>query len=105
SFTRTRKTAALNIDGPVWQLPSGPIQFAVGVERRDDNLTNQVDKLATGTAEKSFTTCLLAQETCSNVTAGSVNVYEEYFEALVPLVTDMPMVKALNLDFGTRWSH
>jgi outer membrane receptor protein involved in Fe transport len=88
----------------VFQLPAGPAQLAVGYERRDQRLTNEVAYLATGTPPL-FLTCQLAQETCTNVTEGDLSVDEFYGELFLPVVADAPGVKALNFIIGTRYSN
>jgi outer membrane receptor protein involved in Fe transport len=101
--TRDQRILTANAGGPVFKMPAGDMQLAVGLEHREQRLGNDVDYLVKGAGDAGLI-CQFAQETCTNVTAGSIEVDEFYAEAFVPILADMPGVEALNLTIGTRLS-
>ncbi len=101
--TRSQRIYTANFNGPIFRLPAGPIQGAVGFERREQFLSSTVAFLAQG-RPPDFLTCALAQETCTNETGGSLTSNEFYGEVFVPVIADVPGAKALNLIGGVRYS-
>ncbi|MDB5984958.1 MAG: TonB-dependent receptor [Nevskia sp.] len=97
------KTGAFNVTGDVISLPAGKLSVAAGIEYREYILNSNVDS-ATTLQAPNFLNCDLPQETCSSATHGSYSSTEYYVEALIPVVKDLPGVKALNLIAGTRYS-
>jgi len=102
--TRTLKSFTFNLTGDVAQLPAGPLGMAVGGEHRIEEVSNDIDFLARSLPPE-FNSCYLSQETCSNPTVGDGSVTEFYGEALVPVLSNMPYAKQLNLIAGVRFSE
>ncbi len=92
-----------NVTGNLFELPAGEVSAAFGVEYREHSLDFNPDFL-TIALPPNYTTCLLAQETCTGPTSGKFDVTELYGEFLVPVLTDAPFAKSLNLTLGGRWS-
>jgi outer membrane receptor protein involved in Fe transport len=104
SYVYRTKTASLNLNGKIFELPAGDVQLAVGAEYRDQEGEFNVDALSRGTPPL-FLSCLLAQETCSGDSSAKYNVKEYYAEIFAPLLKDLPGVHALNLNAGIRQSN
>lgn len=101
--SQTTKIAELSFNGNLAELKAGTALGAIGFQYREDNLRVDVDEL-TQAAPPTYSNCLLSSETCSGDTAGNDDVWEVYGETFVPLLADMPGVKALNLTLGLRYS-
>ena len=101
--TRDQRIATANFSGPLVEMPAGQMQLAVGFEHREQRLANDIDYLVKGAGDAGLI-CQFAQETCTNVTAGDIEVNEYYAEAFLPVLADMPGVEALNVTLGTRLS-
>jgi iron complex outermembrane recepter protein len=101
--TRDQRIGTLNVSGPLFDMPAGAMQLAAGFEHRAQRLSNDIDYLVKGAGEAGLI-CQFAQETCTNVTAGDLEVDEYYAEAFVPILADMPGIDALNVTLGTRLS-
>lgn len=99
----TFKSATFNLSGDVLQLPAGALGLAAGGEYRQVRKTNDIDFLARALAPD-FNTCYLSQEVCSNPVQGEFEVTEYYAEALVPVLSGMPLIKQLNFTTGVRFS-
>jgi len=84
-----------NVTGNVFELPAGPVGVAFGFEWREEKGWRQPDSLAvSGDA--------LGNQ--QDPISGKVAVKEIYAEMHVPLLTDLPMIKALDLDAAIRYS-
>jgi outer membrane receptor protein involved in Fe transport len=103
NYVYRTKSAALNVNGKIFELPAGDVQLAVGSEYRDQEGEFTVDALTRG-APPLFLTCLLAQETCSGNSSAHYNIKEYYAEIFAPLLKDLPGVRSLNLNAGIRRS-
>lgn len=97
------QSASLNLDGPVFDLPAGPVQAAVGAEYRDLQGNFESDILTRGSAPL-FLDCLLAQEVCTGPSGDEYKVKELYGELFFPLLVDRPFARALNFSAGLRYS-
>jgi outer membrane receptor protein involved in Fe transport len=100
-FTQTNTVSAEEdyaygkITGPIMQLPAGPLNFALGGERRNESGNYQPDSTVTsGNADFD-----------QAPTSGGYNVKEGYLELQVPVVKDKPFVKDLSLDGAARYSN
>lgn len=102
-YTFRSQSFALNFNGPLFTLPAGPIQAAVGAEYRDQEGVFRSDIL-TRAQPPLFLGCLLAQETCTGDSQAQYDVTELYAELFVPLLADAPFAHALNLSAGVRYS-
>jgi iron complex outermembrane receptor protein len=101
--TYRTKAATLDFTGKVLDLPAGALQLAVGLDYRtqDGSITRTFDALG---QPPLFLSCQLSSETCGSETIGDYNQKEIYAEFFVPVLADMPGVKALNLTGGVRYS-
>jgi iron complex outermembrane receptor protein len=97
------KSAQLNVNGKVFELPAGEVQLALGAEYRDQEGEFSTDALTRGVPPL-FLSCLLAQETCTGDSFAKYNVKEYYAEIFVPILKDLPAVHALNVNAGIRRS-
>jgi outer membrane receptor protein involved in Fe transport len=102
-FVSTEKIAEVSVNGDLFKWSQGVAKAAFGVDYQKSDLTDDVDDLTVLLAPD-FTSCGLSAETCSGDTTGSDSVKELYGEVFIPLLTDYPFVKALNLTLGTRYS-
>jgi outer membrane receptor protein involved in Fe transport len=103
SYEYWQKSAALALDGPIFELPAGAVQAAVGYQFTDLSGHFDTDFL-TEAAAPLYKDCLLSQEACSGDSDGSYNVNEFYAEALVPVLKDAPFAQSLNVTLGVRYS-
>lgn len=99
TLTRARSsldTLSLNADGPLFDLPAGRVEFAIGGELRREQLNVNPDPAAAN------------QEIISGgsygSSSGSRQVREMYFELLVPVLTDLQGASQLDIQFADRYS-
>jgi len=91
----TTKDYFANLSGTLFDLPAGPLGFAVGLEHRRTAFDNSPDALVAGGGSSS---------NFSEPTSGSVNVDEMYLELNVPILADIPGAKLLELNVAARKS-
>ncbi len=103
SYEFSLKTAALAIDGKIFDLPAGAVQLAAGLQFGDQSAQFDTDFL-TQSAGPLYKDCLLSSETCSGDSDGSYDTKEIYAEVLVPILKDAPFAQSLNLTLGVRYS-
>jgi len=90
-----------NLQGGLFELPYGQLRFAAGAEYRRNSISFKADSSATqGASFLEGVHGILPQGN----TEGATDVYEAYGELLVPLLSNLPLVKALNLELGYRQS-
>ncbi len=97
------QSAALALDGDVFDLPAGAVKAAVGFQYADRSGTFDTSFI-TQAAAPLFKDCLVSQEACSGDSDGSYDVTEFYGELLVPILKDAPFAQSLNLTVGVRYS-
>lgn len=95
------RTAHVDANGTLFELPGGSVRLALGASYRNEYVRNNVDPVlllnpATGS-------CTLGSQ-CSANLQGGYNVKEAYGELFVPIVKDMPFAKSLNVTLGDRYS-
>lgn len=95
------KAANLDFAGKLLTLPAGDLQLAVGFEFNDRRQDYNADSLVIAQPPL-YLNCQLSQETCTGNTTGKYNSKQEYAELLVPILKDLPLANALNLDIGIR---
>lgn len=93
---QTLEAESENISGDVLALPAGPLAIATGVEHR---------KLGASYSPDSVVTAGETNGVPSLPTAGSYSVDEGYLELSVPLLSDLPAAKQLDLSLATRVSN
>jgi outer membrane receptor protein involved in Fe transport len=86
---------AANATGKLFEMPSGDVNIAAGVEYRveefDQNSMNRNQ--------------LIEEGTTSDAHPPERKVSEVYLETSLPLLTDRPLVTSLDLDLAVRYSH
>ncbi len=83
------------VSGPVFEMPAGEVQVALGFESRTDEGLSKPDSITE------------AGESVANqvfTTEGSFNVDEYFVEVDVPLLSDMPGFQSLDLNLQFRHS-
>jgi iron complex outermembrane receptor protein len=85
----------VNLAGQLFDLPAGPIGFAIGAERRTNQWENIPDSTITGGLNSS---------NFQEPTKGSQTAEEAYFEVAVPVLRDLPGVKFLEFSVAGRFS-
>ncbi|HUW52699.1 MAG TPA: TonB-dependent receptor plug domain-containing protein [Rhodanobacter sp.] len=95
------KTYSVDLNGGLFDLPAGTVQLAFGGDYRKEYTRTTIDPLllinpATGN-------CTLGSQ-CSSPLQGGYNVKEGYAELFVPVLSDLPGIKALNVTIGDRYS-
>jgi iron complex outermembrane recepter protein len=94
-----QKVAEATIQGSLFALPAGDVQFAVGADYRDDSFRYSPDEEMRSGDLLSFTNGAVSP------VSGSVRAKEAYAELSVPILADLPFVKKLALDAGYRYSN
>lgn len=90
----TQKIAGGSVSGDVFNLPAGPVGVAAGYEWRQESSSTEFDALTQSG--------LNAGNALAN-TAGRFTVREEFIEAKLPLLKNLPLVK--NLDGTLAYRH
>ncbi|GAB2557941.1 TonB-dependent receptor plug domain-containing protein [Rhodanobacter koreensis] len=90
------------INGGVLNLPAGTVQLAAGADYRQENVNSYVDPLLN--FDPVAGTCVLGSQ-CVSATQGGYNVKELYAEAFIPVLSELPLVKSLNVTIGDRYSR
>ncbi len=83
------------IDGPLFELPAGPVQIALGVERREQSIDDTPSEESQNNNLYSFTS--------STVTRGSDSVNEVFGEIDLPLLRDM-VIHDLTINASGRYT-
>jgi len=92
----TEHVVAGNVHGALFDLPGGPLAVASGIEYRNDKQVGTADALSSSNAFWSFN---------GKAVNGRIEVVEGYVEAVAPIVRDVPMVHALELNAAARRTH
>jgi outer membrane receptor protein involved in Fe transport len=95
-LTFDRESAGGFASGPLFNLPAGAVQTALGVEYREDSSRSIPSDAARRGDLAGFAT---VQET-----GGSFDVGEVFGELQVPLLADRSLARSLALDLGVRYS-
>ncbi|MBH0014554.1 TonB-dependent receptor, partial [Pseudoalteromonas sp. NZS100_1] len=105
---------AVNLSGSLFDLPAGPVDFAVGAEYRKQtlNLTSNADPslLDTAAERSAYFAGLRGVPTTTNfywltnvgTAHGSLNVKEAYAELAVPILKDKPFFRELSVNGAGR---
>lgn len=92
----TRNSASASITGPVFTLPAGAANAAIGAEYRKDSFRYQPDDIRRRGDLAGFFPSL--------PTNGSYDVKEIFGELVVPVLADVPAVHRLTLEAGARYA-
>ncbi|MGH8156902.1 MAG: TonB-dependent receptor plug domain-containing protein [Rhodanobacter sp.] len=90
------------INGGLFNLPAGTVQLAAGVDYRQEHVNSYVDPLLN--FDPVAGTCVLGSQ-CVSATQGGYNVKEVFGELFIPLLSDLPFAKSLNVTIGDRYSR
>lgn len=96
----TQNVAEFDTQGHLFKLPAGEVRASFGASYRDDSLVFRPDILQS-------TTSFVDQPAGVSPTASmdaSTSVSEAYGELLVPVVSNLPLIKQFNLELGARYS-
>jgi outer membrane receptor protein involved in Fe transport len=88
------------LQGGLFELPAGQLRFAVGADYRENRFEFIADPLLDVLSISDAPIGLFPTAS----TKGAINVKEVYGELLVPVLKDLPMVQAFNLELGLRYS-
>ena len=99
--TLIQDIAEVNFQGSLMELPAGQLRAAFGASYRENDFDYHVDKLEQVQNIADFPAGLFG----SGSTSGVIRAYEAYGELLVPLLSDLPLIRQLDLDLGYRYSH
>jgi outer membrane receptor protein involved in Fe transport len=98
-FTDTRTSQVqedyvyANIGGPIYQLPAGPLQASLGFEQRNESGYDHPDSvIVNGDGDAN-----------AAPSSGSYSVTSAYGELNIPIIKDIPFVKALTADVSSRY--
>ncbi len=91
-----RNNVQLNLTGTLIELPAGPLGFAAGIEYREDVLAYTPDDAKNAGDIYGFN--------AERAVSGRSSSNEAYFEAAIPLLSDAPFAKSLELEVGARYS-
>ncbi len=96
--TSFRETMAnVTLDGPLFRLPGGDMQAAVGFEYRKSRINDQPgENMVLGNIQN-FTS--------AGPTVGSDSVWEAFGEVELPILRDLPFAQALTLNASGRYTH
>ncbi|HTQ98940.1 MAG TPA: TonB-dependent receptor [Candidatus Acidoferrum sp.] len=97
--TMQQDIVEINATGDVFKLPAGTIQGALGVSTRKNSFKWRPDALLETTSQD-YPIGLFP----TSPTTGTTKVTEFYGEAVVPVVKNLPAIKAFNLELGARYS-
>ena len=93
----TQNVLGGSLAGDLFQpLPAGPVGFAAGFEYREETARFDPDGLLQSDRHDGGVPTL--------PTSGAFQVWEGYVELAVPLLADMPLIDALNIEGGVRVS-
>ncbi|GAA4765999.1 TonB-dependent receptor [Stakelama sediminis] len=87
---------SLNVNGPIFHLPGGDAQLALGLEYRDASIND--------TPPQDSQDGNLYNLTSAAITRGSDNVWEAFGEVYLPLAANVPFAYRLNLDASGRYT-
>lgn len=95
--TKFRETTAVaTIDGPVFAMPGGDVQLAIGAEYREQEIDDTPDP-------NSISGNLLGL-TAGTPTRGKDNVKEAFAEVYVPILANTPFFHNLSLNASVRYT-
>ncbi len=105
----------LSAQGSLFNLPAGPLKFAVGTDYRSDNYSFVPDSLLSSFDVSSIPSGVGAGVlniyapgvvgfNSSAPLQGQTDAYELYGELFIPVLKDLPLIKSLNIDAGYRFS-
>ena len=97
----TQNIVEANMQGKAFDIPTGELRFALGATYRTNDFHYLTDIL---TSQQSFLDGGIGLFPAGN-SSGRTKVTEGYGELLVPVLSDLPAIKKLNLELGYRFSN
>jgi len=94
--TFRRSNAIASLTGPLFELPAGAVQAAIGAEYRKDRFDYSPDDTKIRGDLAGFAR--------AKPTAGEFDVAELFGELVVPILRDAPAAQEFSLEFGARLS-
>jgi iron complex outermembrane recepter protein len=105
----TQKYFEADLSGTLWQLPEGPLKFALGADYRGDSFDYQADPSlnpAFNVMPAGIPADIISPSyDLISSAGGSQNVREVFVELRAPLLTDKPFAKDLSVDVAGRHSQ
>jgi iron complex outermembrane receptor protein len=99
--TLEQNVAEANMQGSIFELPAGKLQFAAGAAYREEEFHFEPD---TGYNANQIFPNVVGNIALPVAVNGSTDVSELYAELLIPVVKDLPLVKSFTLEPGYRIS-
>jgi outer membrane receptor protein involved in Fe transport len=96
-----QRVYSVDLNGGLFNLPAGTVQLALGGSYRKEYTASTIDPVLT--IDPITGTCALGSQ-CSSPLTGAYNVKEAYAELFVPILSDLPFAKSLNVTIGDRYS-
>jgi outer membrane receptor protein involved in Fe transport len=90
-------TFSATVDGPLFRLPAGELQVVLGVEYRQQEISDQPDPNSIAGNLLNFSSSL--------PTNGKDNVREVYGEVDVPIFRDVPLAEDFSLNASARYTE
>lgn len=91
-----QRVVEANVSGDLFELPAGPLQFALGASYRENGYDFRPDDLIIAGDIIGYS--------ASSPASGTISVSELFGELLVPVLADAPFVKSLNVNLAYRFS-
>lgn len=92
------KSAVANFSGPLFSLPAGTVNLAVGAEYREESFTADYDPLSEQNA-------FISRTLLPDAFPPTRKVQELYAEIGIPLLRDLPLINSLDVEAAVRYSH
>ncbi|TRX57236.1 TonB-dependent receptor domain-containing protein [Thalassomonas sp. M1454] len=83
-----------SISGDLFDLPAGTVGFAFGMEHREESAFNQPD---------AFSSSGIGSGNAVLPTSGKYKVDEAYIELVIPVLSDLPFAKAVDVEAAMRF--
>jgi iron complex outermembrane receptor protein len=93
--SQTLTDVSANLSGDLFNMPAGPLGFAIGVEHREEAGSFTPDPVVTAGETADVPT---------SPTVGGYDVDELYGEVIVPLLKDAPAANVLNVSAAIRYT-
>ncbi len=97
--TYDRHVVAANVAGEAMSLPAGPLAVAAGMEWRSDKLDLSVEDWVEPISQAG---AWLGYNAINQ--SGELDVWEAYVEAGIPLISDAPFARSLDLNVAARYT-
>ncbi|HEX4711950.1 TonB-dependent receptor domain-containing protein [Phenylobacterium sp.] len=88
------RDVSANLTGDLFDLPAGPLAFAVGLEHRVTEGFFQPDPIVVAG---------LSSDIPAQPASGSITIKEAYGELRIPLIRDVPFIHRLDASVAGRW--